>query len=34
MSYIPNKGLLEECDKKENVAVTVAATAACVERRF
>jgi hypothetical protein len=25
--YISNKGLLEECDKEENVAVTVAATA-------
>jgi len=25
--YISNKDLLEECDKEENVAVTVAATA-------
>jgi hypothetical protein len=32
--YIPNKGLLEECDKEENVAVTGAATASCLEGRL
>jgi hypothetical protein len=35
--YIANKGLLEECDKKENESVTVAAAAAaasCYRRRL
>jgi hypothetical protein len=32
--YIYNKGLLEESDKEENVAVTVAATVSCLERRL
>jgi len=31
---ISDKGLLEECDKEENVAVTGATAASCVERRF
>jgi hypothetical protein len=29
--YISNNGLLEECDKEENVEVTGAATASCVK---
>jgi hypothetical protein len=34
--YIATKGLLEDCDKKENMAVTVAAAAAasCYKRRL
>jgi hypothetical protein len=32
--YISNKGLLEECDKEENVAVTWAVTTSCLERRL
>jgi len=32
-NYITYKGLLEECDKEENVAVTVAAaTTSCLKR--
>ena len=31
---ISNKALIEECDKEENVAVTVAATASCLNRRL
>jgi len=30
--YIYNKGLLEESDKEENVAVTWAATVSCLKR--
>ena len=29
-----NKGLLEECDKEENVAVTRAATVSCYKKRL
>jgi hypothetical protein len=29
-----NKGLVEKCNKKENVAVTVAAPASCFKRRL
>ena len=32
--YIYNKSFFEECDKEENVEVTVAATASCLERRM
>ena len=32
--YMFSKGLFEECDKKENVAVTGAATASCFKRRL
>ena len=32
--YISNKGLLEECDKEENVAVAGAATASRLKRRL
>jgi hypothetical protein len=31
--YISKKGLLEECDKEENVEVTVAAATSCLKRR-
>ena len=31
---VSNKGLLEECDVKENVAVTGAATASCLKSRM
>ena len=30
--YISNGGLLEECDKEQNMAVTVAAAASCLNR--
>jgi len=30
--YIPYKGLLEECDKEENVEVTGTATVSCLKR--
>ena len=30
--YIYNKGLIEECDKEENVAVPVATTGICFKR--
>jgi len=33
-SCISNKGLLEECDKEQNLAVNGAATASFLERRF
>ena len=29
--YVTNKGLTEECDKKENLEVTGAATASCLK---
>ena len=29
--YVTNKGLIEECDKKENLEVTGAATASCLK---
>jgi len=32
--YISNKGLIEECDKEENVAVTGAATTSCLKRKL
>ena len=32
--YISNKGLFEECDKKENVALNGAATASCLKRKL
>ena len=32
--YISNKGLLEECDKEENVEVTAAATVSCLKIRL
>jgi hypothetical protein len=31
-NYITDKGLLEECDKEENVAATGAATTSCLKR--
>jgi len=35
-NYISNKGLLEECDKEENVEVNAAAaaTVSCLKRRL
>ena len=30
--YISNKGLVEECDKEENLEVTAAATTSCLKR--
>jgi hypothetical protein len=30
--YIPKNGLLEECDKEENVEVPGAAAASCLKR--
>jgi hypothetical protein len=33
-NYISNEVPLEEWDKEENVAVTVAATASCLNRRL
>jgi hypothetical protein len=32
--YVSNTGNLEECDKEENLAVTVAATTSCLKRRL
>jgi hypothetical protein len=32
--YNSNKGLLKECNKKENVEVTGAANTSCLKRRF
>ena len=32
--YVCNKGLLEECDREENVKAVGAATASCLKRRF
>jgi len=34
MAQISNKGLLEEYDREENVAVTVAAATSCLKRRL
>ena len=31
-NYMSSKGLLEECDKEENVVATVAATTSCWKR--
>jgi hypothetical protein len=32
--YVPNIGLLKECNKEPNVAVTGATTASCFKRRL
>jgi len=32
--YIPNKVLLEECDKEENMEVTGVATTSCLKRKL
>jgi hypothetical protein len=32
--FISNKGLVEECDKEENMEVIGAANPSCLKRRF